>query len=94
MKYVIQLSIFKLFDLLQVQAILQTQILILEIQMKTCAPSIRELASEELRETTLKWAAVREEKKIDMSSTDYFAGQIFQVVSKLETTHPLEFYQS
>ncbi|CAC5389873.1 unnamed protein product [Mytilus coruscus] len=77
-----------------VQAILQTQILILEIQMKTCVPSIRELASEELRETTLKWEAVREKNKIDMSSTDYFAGQIFQIVSKQGTIHPLTFDQS
>ncbi|CAC5389872.1 unnamed protein product [Mytilus coruscus] len=76
-----------------VQVILQTQILILETQMKTCLSSIRDTVSEDLKQKTLQWFATRHKNEVPMSSTDDFVVQIFDVLSQKETKHPEKFKQ-
>jgi len=72
---------------MQVQAIVQTQLLLFETQSRVCPPEVRAAVNDELRRKTILWAAVRSEQRIRINETDDYLCKLYEVLVKGKTRH-------
>ncbi|XP_052227956.1 uncharacterized protein LOC127842467 [Dreissena polymorpha] len=72
-----------------VESIVQGQLLAFQMQSKACHPDVRNEVNKDLRKKTLIWAAVREEKTLEMQTTDTFICQLYKILAKGKTRHEI-----
>ncbi|KAH3783514.1 uncharacterized protein LOC127842220 [Dreissena polymorpha] len=72
-----------------VQSIVQTQLLLFETQQRACPKDVSASVNKELRKKTIHWAAVREEHKMEVSDTDKYICQLYEVLVKGKTKHEI-----
>ncbi|KAH3783472.1 uncharacterized protein LOC127842222 [Dreissena polymorpha] len=72
-----------------VQSIVKTQLLLFETQQRACPKEVSQSLNKELRQKTLHWAAVREEKHMKQTDTDKYICQLYEVLVKGKTKHEI-----
>ena len=83
----------QLTSFLQVQRQLETQLVLFEAQMVSCAPEIKEAVRQELTKVTLKWIGTRQENELTNGAVDGYTGHLLRILTEGKTEHPEVFNQ-
>ncbi|KAH3842807.1 uncharacterized protein LOC127876558 [Dreissena polymorpha] len=70
-----------------VQAVLETQLILFQQQAAACPPGVMQTARDDMKKKTLEWAAVRSEHKHDYTAADSYIGQLYEILSQGKTHH-------
>ncbi|WAR20303.1 hypothetical protein MAR_002141 [Mya arenaria] len=68
-------------------SVLETQLMCLETQRKSCPNDARNELLDDLKRKTIHWASVREENNCPRQQTDKYAAKIYEILDKGKTDH-------
>ncbi|WAR20323.1 hypothetical protein MAR_002161 [Mya arenaria] len=71
-------------------SVLETQLMCLETQRKSCPNDARNELLDDLKRKTIHWASVREENNCPRQQTDKYAAQIYEILDKGKTDHAFQ----
>ncbi|KAH3781084.1 hypothetical protein DPMN_158909 [Dreissena polymorpha] len=73
-----------------VQANVESQLVVFEAQLKACPPKVSSELKKELRISTIEWAATRAERMTDrFSDSDMYISQVFEILVDGRTHHQI-----